>query len=186
MDLFFEEIRANLTTYYMQKTHENTINKNPQVKISVLAPDLDLNDNIGGLFRICDAMGVQSIYFGNNIDLQSRKLKKAARSTQNYITCYTEVDCKKLINESMYNNVQIVGLELTNSSVPIHKLELNKNHQILIVIGNEVEGISESLLSEIPQCYHIDMYGRNSSMNVIQATSIALYYIQHSSIVKKN
>ena len=44
-----------------------------------------------------------------------------------------------------------------------------------MVVGAERYGISENILNILDDCYHIEMYGQNSSMNVAQATSIALY-----------
>lgn len=164
----------------MQKTHQNTVNKISKVKISVLAPNLDLVDNIGGLFRICDAMGVDLIYFGNAIDINSRKLKKASRSTQKYVSYQANINSEEIILDYIKDNKVVIGLELTNTSRGLQTLNLEENRDVLLVIGNEIEGISDLLLSKIPQCYHIDMFGENSSMNVIQATSIALYSIQHT------
>lgn len=163
----------------MQKTHYNTINTTSEIKISVLAPQLDLIDNIGGLFRICDAMGVNCIYFGHEVNFNSRKLKRAARSTQKIIDYHTNVNSKEIINNFIGKEHIVIGLELTNNSSSIQQLSLKKNSEILLVIGNEIEGIPDDLLLEIPKCYHIDMYGANSSMNVIQATSIALYQIHN-------
>lgn len=162
----------------MQRTHQNTINSKSEIHISVLAPDLDLTDNIGGLFRICDAMGVEQIYFGNQVDLNARKLKKAARSTQKHLDCVMNVDSEQIVKECINQNYLVIGLELTETSIPMQQLNLDEYTAVLLVIGNEIQGISEQLLSEIPQCYHINMYGVNSSINVIQATSIALYQIQ--------
>lgn len=162
----------------MQKTHYNTTNKQSKIEIVVLAPSLDLADNIGSLFRICDAMGVKHIYFGHAVDLNSRKLKKASRSTHRLLSCTADVNSTEVIEEHKSNGYKVVGLELTDTSMPMPTLEAEEGEKVLLVIGNEIEGISEALLSEIPLCYHIDMYGANSSMNVIQATSIALYQLQ--------
>jgi tRNA G18 (ribose-2'-O)-methylase SpoU len=46
-----------------------------------------------------------------------------------------------------------------------------------LLIGSEIAGVSESLLATANQITHINMYGSNSSMNVVQAASIALYEI---------
>ena len=43
------------------------------------------------------------------------------------------------------------------------------------MIGDENHGVSASILGECDAVVHIEMYGQNSSMNVVQATSIALY-----------
>ena len=44
-----------------------------------------------------------------------------------------------------------------------------------MLIGNEIDGISETFLKKSHQVIHIEMFGKNSSMNVVQATGIALY-----------
>ncbi|MEY4433833.1 MAG: hypothetical protein RLZZ44_1967, partial [Bacteroidota bacterium] len=74
---------------------------------------------------------------------------------------------------------QIIALEITTNSIPIQQLTVAKNQKIALVIGNEIDGISESLLAIAKQITHITMYGNNSSMNVVQATSIALYEISN-------
>ncbi|MEJ6791494.1 MAG: adenylyl-sulfate kinase, partial [Lacinutrix sp.] len=45
------------------------------------------------------------------------------------------------------------------------------------IIGDENFGISESILKQCDTTIHINMFGQNSSMNVVQATNIALYEI---------
>jgi tRNA G18 (ribose-2'-O)-methylase SpoU len=42
-------------------------------------------------------------------------------------------------------------------------------------LGNERLGVSEQLLKQVQHTAHIEMFGANSSMNVAQATAIALY-----------
>jgi tRNA G18 (ribose-2'-O)-methylase SpoU len=44
-----------------------------------------------------------------------------------------------------------------------------------LIIGNENFGLSKTVLDQCHDVLHIEMYGQNSSMNVVQATSIALY-----------
>jgi len=54
---------------------------------------------------------------------------------------------------------------------------LNTNQPITLVLGDESFGVSESILDQMNAVVHINMFGTNSSMNVVQATSIALYEI---------
>ena len=57
----------------------------------------------------------------------------------------------------------------------MHTFEFKQKSPIAIVIGDENFGVSESILKISDDIIHIDMYGHNSSMNVVQATNIALY-----------
>ena len=68
-------------------------------------------------------------------------------------------------------------MEITSSSKPLEELEFSKNKKIALLIGNEIQGVSEYFLKNAHQVTHIEMFGKNSSMNVVQATGIALYEI---------
>ena len=69
----------------------------------------------------------------------------------------------------------LIALEITDNSIPISELELPENSKIAFLIGDENHGVSASILEKCDAVVHIEMYGQNSSMNVVQATSIALY-----------
>ena len=79
------------------------------------------------------------------------------------------------IQELKAENYTLIALEITEKSIPISELKLEKNSKIAIVIGDENHGVSASILEQCDTVVHIEMYGQNSSMNVVQATSIALY-----------
>ena len=44
-----------------------------------------------------------------------------------------------------------------------------------LVLGNEVHGVSEGVVSEVDQCLEIPQYGTKHSLNVSVATGIALW-----------
>jgi len=71
----------------------------------------------------------------------------------------------------------ILALEITSKSKPIHTLAFSKEKPIALVVGDENFGVSERILQLSQTVIHIDMFGQNSSMNVVQATNIALYEI---------
>ena len=44
-----------------------------------------------------------------------------------------------------------------------------------LIVGDENFGVSEAALEGSDTIIHIEMFGKNSSMNMVQATNIALY-----------
>ena len=80
-----------------------------------------------------------------------------------------------LIKDLKLRNYLIIGPEITVTSIKISDLKIPKNSKIVFVIGDEKHGISASILEICEYVVHIEMYGQNSSMNVAQAASIALY-----------
>ena len=66
----------------------------------------------------------------------------------------------------------IICLEITSESKPIHLFKVPIEKPIALMIGDENFGISEPVLKLSDSQIHIDMFGKNSSMNVVQAASL--------------
>ncbi|MCB0445075.1 MAG: TrmH family RNA methyltransferase [Gelidibacter sp.] len=133
--------------------------------------------NLGSLFRTADAFAVEKLVFcGANISL-GRKMTKTSRATEKYVNYEMHSDISEVIKSLKTNGYHIVALEITTNSQSIQNHTFNKSQAIALIIGDENFGISEAVLQQADTVLHIDMYGQNSSMNVVQATTVALYEI---------
>jgi tRNA G18 (ribose-2'-O)-methylase SpoU len=158
-----------------QLTHYNTEFKSHKYPITVLCENVTNAPNIGSLFRICDAFGVtQLIFSGEHLPIPSRKMQKTSRATEKYVSYKTIEDLSKYIS-TIKETHHIIALEITTNSTPLQLYTINTNKPIAIVIGDENFGVSDGILKLVNDIVHIDMFGKNSSMNVVQATNIALY-----------
>ena len=169
----------------IQLSHPQITFKKKQLPLCVLADGLMLARNIGSLFRLSDAFGVEHIYL-NRIpeSLSDLKIRKAARSTQKTVSYrYVESE-KELIKELKQTGYTLISLEITTES---HNLRdfctshtNNENlHKICLIIGSEDKGICQTLLDISDYTVHIPMQGQNTSMNVVTASSIALYELSN-------
>ncbi len=131
--------------------------------------------NVGSLFRICDAFGVEKIIFCGATAPMGRKMTKTSRSTEKSVLFENGKDLTEVIAQHKKLDYYIAALEITSTSSPIHTFKIPRNTPILLIIGDENFGVSESTLKQTNICLHIEMFGQNSSMNVVQATNIALY-----------
>lgn len=134
--------------------------------------------NIGSLFRIADAFNIEKLVFtGTAVNLDSNRLKRTARATVNNVANDFFEDPVEALNFYKSKGYKPVALEITDNSIPLASMSFTGEHKILLTVGNERHGISGTLLDHIETRAHIDMFGSNSSMNVAQATGIALYEI---------
>ena len=133
--------------------------------------------NVGSLIRTADAFGVKKIIFGGSPIKMNKKTWKASRATEKVVD-FKQVEntlCEiKNYKEAGY---RVLALEIIDESIPINNLKNDTNQRTVLIVGSERHGITKELLDLSDEVYHIQMYGQNSSMNVVQATSIALYEI---------
>lgn len=161
----------------MQLTHDTTTFKKQKFPIIVLCENVSNAPNIGSLFRICDTFGIQEIVFnGDESSILSRKMKKTSRATEKYVTYKVISDLETYLLEIKQEH-QLIALEITNNSSSIQKHRFDFSKPIVLLLGDENFGISEKTLNFCDEVIHIDMFGENSSMNVVQAANIAIYEI---------
>ena len=155
-------------------------NKNTKKKgnrqISLLAHNITVPMNVGSLFRISDALGVEKIYVsGDTPTPPNNKIRKTSRSTEKYMPYETVENLVELINRLKEENHTIIALEITSDSIPLQELQLEKTQKVCLILGSENTGVSEDLLKLSDITTHIPMLGKNSSMNVATACGIAVY-----------
>lgn len=71
----------------------------------------------------------------------------------------------------------IVLLEQTHQSIPYQKL--NVKSPVCLIVGNEITGVSEDILSLCDAAVEIEMVGLKNSLNVTVAFGIVAYHIRH-------
>jgi tRNA G18 (ribose-2'-O)-methylase SpoU len=161
----------------MQLNHYNTNFTNQIFPITLICDNVTNAPNIGSLFRIADAFGIEKLILcGDDISL-GRKMAKTSRATEKIVNYEVHRDALEVIQDLKSKNYQIISLEITNSSQAVHNVQFSTNKPIALIIGDENFGVSEHILNISDVIIHIEMFGQNSSMNVVQATNIALYEI---------
>jgi tRNA G18 (ribose-2'-O)-methylase SpoU len=158
-----------------QLTHYNSKFKKQKFPITLVCDNVTNAPNIGSLFRVADAFGIENIIFcGTDISL-GKRMTKTSRSTEKYVNYKITERIEDVLRDLKDKNYYLLALEITENSKDITHFSLNTKKPIAIVIGDENFGISEAILETVDDAIHINMFGNNSSMNVVQATSITLY-----------
>ncbi len=170
----------------IQLTHAEHKLSNKKFPLSIIANDINSPLNIGSLFRLCDALGMQRLYLcGNSAIPPNTTIKKTSRSTETTVDYEYHADAEKLVSTLRSANALIVALEITSASIAINtdtfsssvKAAFNNNKAVYLILGSESTGVSSALLAQSDITTHIPMFGKNSSMNVVSAASIACFEI---------
>lgn len=169
-----------------QLTHYTTHFEKRTFPITLVSDQVSNAPNIGSLFRICDAFGVEKIVFcGENIPVFGRKMTKTSRATEKVVPFEITADIHPVISKLQEDGYTIISLEITENSQSVHNIDFSKFEKIALVIGDENFGVNPETIYESDAVIHIDMFGQNSSMNVVQATNIVLYEITRQHLVAK-
>ncbi len=163
--LNFQEERPDFLSYALDVLE----NRHP---ISLALDGVEDERNFGSIFRLADATRLKHVYTFAHINQNEKNLlKKVARAADKYVP-HTQLRQWEALRE-LHPQAQIVALEVTTQSIPIWDFILQG--EVILVVGNEKNGINPDHLQSADCCIHIPMYGINTSMNVAMATGIAVY-----------
>ncbi|MBB6522770.1 RNA methyltransferase [Pseudoteredinibacter isoporae] len=160
--------------------HEHRAESTLGPGLSFLLHNIESPSNVGALFRCADALGCEHIYLsGSTAAPPNRKLRKASRSAELYVSYSKHNHFEDLLDTLKENRVLTLALELSVNSIALENFVLDKKYQsICLVPGSENHGLDEKLLNACEQAVYIPMRGHNSSMNIATACAIAAYRLQ--------
>ena len=119
----------------------------PKIPISFLVENVRSVHNVGSIFRTADGMGSEKIYIAGYSAYPPRDdLSKVALGAEISVPWDQNDNSLEFAENIKSNGIQLIGLEQTHSSPSIY--EIDWQFPVCIVLGNEVTGVSDELLSE--------------------------------------
>ncbi len=149
-------------------------------QIHLLLHDIRSTHNVGAIFRTADAAGVNKIYLSGYtpapIDRFGRArpdISKASLGAEKTVAWESVADQVELIKILKKDKFHIVALEQDKRAV--NYKDLKKSENILLILGNEVDGVDKDILSLCDDIAEIPMLGMKESLNVSVSAGIMLY-----------
>lgn len=173
-----------------------------KLQACLVAVDVRSSHNVGSLFRSCEGFGAELFLVGicprpmrtDNSDDDDRlphiaanahkEIAKTALGAEEQVRwryAATLEECIKTLKDEGY---KIIALEQSDSSKPIYDLKATQNTAVLV--GREVEGLSQEELKMCDETYEIPMAGQKESFNVSVAAGIVLYQLGYGMISLKH
>ncbi len=151
-----------------------------QKVIELVLCDIRSVYNVGAIFRTADAIGVSKIYLVGitpaPIDRFGKirgDLAKSALGAEKNIKWESVPKISPLLKKFKKEKYQIIALEQSENSKDYKKIKPKEKN--VVVLGNEVKGISESVLKKCDVVAEIPMNGKKESLNVSVACGIVLF-----------
>lgn len=140
----------------------------------VFVDDVTNEHNFSAILRTCDAVGVMRVYYFSEAKKGIEINEAVSMAANRWLFIERVYDREKAIKElKERENLQVVVTWLDESSKDFREIDYTK--PTLLVVGNELKGVSEDILNLADERIVIPMMGMVQSLNVSVATGIILY-----------
>ena len=139
----------------------------------ILLDGLSDPGNMGGIIRGVDAFGFDGLIVGpNSVDVLNEKVVRSTMSSIFRINIYVmkNMDEMEILKSRMF---RILATSLEEKSFTAKDSDLKDN--VVIIIGNESQGVSDGMKKFASQSLYIPMVGGAESLNANVSASILMY-----------
>ncbi len=148
--------------------------------IRILLDNIRSVHNVGSIFRTAETRGVARIYcIGTTpapLDRFNRKrndIAKVALGAEDLVAWEYCEEAAPLLKKLKKEGFTVVALEQAQNSVVYKSVQVGD--KTVIILGNEVGGVSKELLKMADVIAEIPMKGKKESLNVSVAAGIMLF-----------
>lgn len=167
----------------------------------LVLPDIRSTHNVGAFFRTADAFGFDRIFLcGITPQPPRADIAKVSLGAETWIPFEYHPNVVTLLRRLQGQGSTVVALEKTDTSISMNEiktlLEVTKVFKdakgakinlevsletsapsVTLVVGNEVFGVHEDVLTLSDLIVHIPMVGKKESLNVSVAGGIAMHWL---------
>tara|TARA_B000000557_G_scaffold141111_1_gene114470 strand:- start:99 stop:629 length:531 start_codon:yes stop_codon:yes gene_type:complete len=156
-----------------------SIKKTPLI---VVLDNIRSLNNIGSIFRTCDAFLVSKIYLcGITAKPPNRKINKTALGSTDSVEWDYFKSTIKLIEKLKSEGVKIWSIEQVERAQKLNYIEkIDSKLKHAIVFGNEIKGVDQKIIDISENTIEIDQYGTKHSLNVSVAAGIVIWKFYNS------
>jgi len=153
-----------------------------EYKSSVKAPFILVLDNvrsmnnIGSIFRTCDAFSVSSIYLcGFTARPPHKEIHKTALGAEDSVDWKYFESTTDAVEQLKALGYTLIAVEQTEGSYMLSEFIFNTNKPHAFIFGNEINGVSQEVIDNCDACIEIPQFGTKHSFNIVVSAGIVLW-----------
>lgn len=144
-------------------------------KIFVICHNIRSRHNVGSIFRTADGAGVSKIFLcGITPTPPHPNIEKVSLGAEKFVAWEKAKETWRVVEKLKKESFEIIALEQAKSAILLKNFKTS-NKNIALILGNETEGLPESILKRADGIIQISMHGKKKSLNVSAAFGIAVY-----------
>ncbi|HJN63006.1 MAG TPA: TrmH family RNA methyltransferase [Candidatus Paceibacterota bacterium] len=136
--------------------------------------------NVGSVFRTADGAGVSKVYLTgytptpkDRFGRYRKDISKVALGAEKIIPWEYSKNIDIVLNKLKKEKVRVVAVEQDKKSKDYKKLKIKS--KTTFIFGNEVNGLSKSVLKKTDSIVEVKMKGEKESLNVSVVVGIILF-----------
>lgn len=147
-----------------------------KMPLTVVLDDVRSMYNIGSVFRTSDAFRVKEVLLcGITATPPHPEIHKTALGGEESVGWKYFATADDAVEELRKDGYKIYSIEQAEGSTMLNDFAADRSTPVAVVLGNEVKGVSQSVIDKSDGCIEIPQFGTKHSMNVSVTAGIIIW-----------
>jgi len=168
----------------MNRLTPEEFRQQPKTPLTVVLDNVRSLHNVGSVFRTADAFCLEKVILcGITSTPPNAEIHKTALGAEFSVEWEYEQDTLRAIEKLKQEGYKIFAVEQTTGSIVIDTEEFKQlfasrlNEKYVLVFGNEVHGVQQSVINQCDCCLEIPQYGTKHSLNISVSAGIVIWEV---------
>ena len=150
--------------------------KAEKIPLIVVLDNIRSLNNIGSVFRTCDAFLVEKIYLcGITAQPPHKEIHKTALGATESVAWEYVDNTLELIERLRTEKVKTIAIEQAGKSTMLQEFAIESDQKYAVIFGNEVKGVLQEVVSAADYCVEIPQFGTKHSLNISVSAGVVLW-----------
>ncbi|MDX9846517.1 MAG: RNA methyltransferase [Tenuifilaceae bacterium] len=147
-----------------------------KMPVVVILDNVRSLNNIGSIFRTSDALGIMKIYLcGISATPPHPDIHRTALGAEDSVEWAYYENTEDAFLHLKNDGYSVFSLEQTTDSIDLRKFIPQKGAKYAFVFGNELKGVSQTVIDQCDGAIEIPQFGTKHSFNVSVTAGIVLW-----------
>ena len=150
--------------------------KTSKTPIIVVLDNVRSLNNIGSVFRTCDAFLIEKIYLcGITATPPHKDIHKTALGSTETVDWEYVKNIMDLVQHLKSENIKVISIEQAEKATMLNNFQPEANTRYALVFGNEVKGVKQEVVSASDLVLEIPQFGTKHSLNISVSVGVVVW-----------
>ena len=150
--------------------------KTDKIPLIVILDNIRSLNNIGSVFRTSDAFLIEKIYLcGITAQPPHKDIHKTALGATETVAWEYVKETLEIVTKLKSENIIVCSIEQADNSTMLQNFSVKPNQKYAIIMGNEVKGVQQDVVSASDYCIEIPQFGTKHSLNISVSCGVVLW-----------
>ncbi|ATA90499.1 RNA methyltransferase [Capnocytophaga stomatis] len=160
----------------LERLEIDEFKKATKTPLIVILDNVRSLNNIGSVFRTCDAFLIEKIFLcGITATPPNKEIHKTALGATESVDWEYVENTISVVERLKSQGIYVIGIEQAEKSVMLNDFQPEPNVKYAVIFGNEVKGVEQEVVSACDGVIEIPQYGTKHSLNISVSAGIVIW-----------